>query len=177
MNLDFTNDLGVGIDISKPLHISIDASFTALSNLYSGKFPSGPGFLEYSENPAGIERARQVYEHLYREPTTIPFIRSIIRHGTYVSSRKVEPPFEEPPPEAYEEPVWDRYVITFDHLVPLGEENPEAVQLLVDDQLNVTRRNYYKDKWRINYTVKEIPGMPDDYYGRQALLDFKEGGV
>jgi hypothetical protein len=64
--------------------------------------------------------------------------------------------------------VYDLYVVIFDYSVPVGEENPDAVQLFVDEQLKFTRHQGKSRKERINYTVKEIPGMPEDYYGRQS---------
>jgi predicted solute-binding protein len=79
---NFAEDLGVNIDANKPIRVAIAAPFTALSQLYSGEIPSGPvGCDEYTENPAGLELARQVYSHLFG-PITLESMRRIIRHGT-----------------------------------------------------------------------------------------------
>ncbi|EHL01040.1 hypothetical protein M7I_3001 [Glarea lozoyensis 74030] len=60
--------------------------------------------------------------------------------------------------------------------VPLGDEDPNAVQLVVDEQLRVTGRPHRlaKERARINHTLKKVPGMPDEYYGRKELLGLRE---
>ena len=154
---------GLKFDADKPIRISVFVPFVALSQLSSKEFPIEPIHWDcrYTENPAAIEVARQIYSHFFGGATHL-----IIRHGCYSSPDKTRPAIGDP----VVMPVFDAYVIMFDYRVAAGEENPEAVQLYVDEHLKVTRGESKSHRDRINGTVKTVPGTPESYTRTQPIV-------
>jgi hypothetical protein len=178
--MDFADDVRAGIEVNKPVRVAVAMSLETLPKLYSGESPMGPPrFLEYAENPARLEVAGQIYEYLF-EPISLDSLRKIVRHGTYIAHTeggpKTIPTVEEMNSPSWVMDPWTTYVITFDYYVPLGDEDPNAVQLTVGKDLRVTGRPHRleKERWTINETLKELPGMLKEYYGREALLGLRE---
>jgi hypothetical protein len=135
-----------------------------LPNFYTGELPSGSDdWVEYIENLAGLEMARQVYEYLF-QPIFLESMRKTIRHACYIGDRQGRPvPTIEEEMNSPEDIIWDYVNITFDYNVALGDE-PNAVQLTVGEDLKVIGHPHRLDKERkwINGTVKTVPGMPEE---------------
>jgi len=77
-------------------------------------------------------------------------MRLSIRHAIYLTQEKRS----DQPPSDQEQIVWDAYNITFDHLVAADDEDPEVIQLYVDEDLRVTLSTSKSHKARVNATVK-----------------------
>ena len=153
--MQFSNDLDFEAD--KPIRVSIFAPVATLSQVYRKDFPTRPrpdG--QYAENPAAVELARQIYSHLFNEPITVDSMPSLICHGIHLTSEKCsrEKFSRGLAPAQWEKTAWDAYNITFDHLVPAGDEDPQAVQLYVDEDLHVTQGLSKSHRSRINGTVR-----------------------
>jgi hypothetical protein len=164
--MDFAESVRAGIEVNKPVRISVVTSMETLQKFYSGELSLQPDdCVEYTENPASIQMAHQIYQYLFA-PISLEALRKIVRHATYVGERQGRPipTMEDVLLNGEEKIVWRDYVITFDYQVPLGDEDPNAVQLDVDEQLMVTGRPHRlaKEKARINHTLRE------DFYGYES---------
>ena len=141
---------GLNFEADKPVRVSVFAPLATLSQVYSDDFPTQPtADNHYVQNPAAIELARQIYTHLF-ESISLKSMHLSIRHAIYLTQEKRSDQF----PLDQEQPVWDAYNVTFDHLVAAGDEDPEVVQLYVDEDLRVTLGTSKSHKARVNATVK-----------------------
>jgi hypothetical protein len=141
---------GLNFEANKPIRVSVFAPLAALSRVYSDDFPTQPTTDgRYVENPAAIELARQIYTHFF-ESISLESMRPLIRHAVYLTQEK----HSDQLPLDQEQTVWDAYNVTFDHLVAAGDEDPEAVQLYVDEDLRMTLGTSKSHKARVNATVK-----------------------
>jgi len=151
--------LDLKFDATKPLRVLIYAPFTALFKISSETLPTEPDHIDrhYTPHPAAISIAFQTYTHFFG-PITPEQFPPLIRHGAFNSSEKLEDctlKICDP----YSWPKFDAYSVLFDYEGAngfVGEEDPEAVMFLVDEDLGVKMHKAAKLRDTINWSVKEI---------------------
>jgi len=157
-------------DTTKPLRLSIYAPFTALSQISSERFPTEPEAWDcrYTAHPGAISLALQTYMHFFGPITLEQFI-PLIRHGAFHSPEKLEDsPLKIGDPIAW--PPFDAYSIVFDYEGAngfVGEEDPEAVGIYVDEGLGVKVKKFAELSRSIKSAV-EGSGTPKTYTGRRG---------
>jgi len=140
-------------DTTKPLRVNIYAPLTALFQISSEKFPTEPDDIDcrYTPNPAAISLAFQTYTHFFGSITSEQFL-PLILHGMFNYAWKqgdAYPKIGDP----HSWPKFDDYTIVFDYEGVngfVGEEDPEAVMIFVDEELGVKVKKGAKLRESIN---------------------------
>ncbi|KAJ5676269.1 hypothetical protein N7462_009166 [Penicillium macrosclerotiorum] len=141
----------------KPLRIQIEGPSIAVERLLphtvwrlaefgEGQFPQ----------PAAPELARLAYQAIYGHDAHSQIPGDLVVRDEYLGWVAKNPP----------EPVIDYYGVTFDHLVPPGDHNPEVLQINIIEVENddgAYAREAFAKKW----LVSEID--PADFIGKKVL--------
>jgi hypothetical protein len=147
------------LDNKEQIRICVGIDPMLFPNFHPGPRPRGP--IDPTKfHPAGIELAMQVYNHLFTPIDASEFRELLVSQSYLPSNNTTEPKTCEEDGETWldfselEDEEWDYYCITFDHLVPAEQANPEVLVLRVDTELKVTRNNGEQDRRRVNEEVR-----------------------
>jgi hypothetical protein len=159
-------DQSLQIPFNDKIRVSVYAPLSALSLIFPHPFPVSPFEESDADNPACVELARQIFACLFTPAPASHVMPDPIRHYGYLSRDKYSPEDAQFDAELKDGDVIDAELmdvrtsgidLIFDHQVSSDDEDPDVVQLWIDEELKVTgRKNHKTDRARTNDMMKLI---------------------
>ncbi|KAM5450682.1 hypothetical protein MaudCBS49596_004213 [Microsporum audouinii] len=148
----------------KPLRIQIEGPLVAIQRL----FPDAPWHIDVANQifpqPAGIELAKLTYQKIYGKDISLEIPGDMVLRDQYLGWV--------PPPSCNE---IDYYGVTFDHLVPADDTDPEVLQINI---IEIEDDNgAYANQWLsfrvdpVEFTGKKVLAVPRCCTKRKGTTD------
>lgn len=138
-----------------PLRIHIEGPLVSIQKLLPAEVWNHDVCDHPFPQPGGPELARLTFDELYGQAVRPPLPGDLVVRDEYLGWCG-----DPPNPITH----FDYYGITFDHLVPVSDPNPEVLQINIIE-LEATKGDYAEG---LNYakTYLRLAVEPDDYIGR-----------
>jgi hypothetical protein len=168
-------DQSLQIPFNDKIRVSVYAPLSALSLIFPHPFPVSPFEESDADNPACVELARQIFACLFTPAPASHVMPDPIRHYGYLSRDKYSPEDLQLDAELKDGDLIDAELmdvqtggidLIFDHQVSSDDEDPDVVQLWIDEELKVTgRKNHKTDRARTNDMVKLRKSIKEELKG------------